>query len=332
MGVFWWRVCVVFCFLLRRRHAFRFLGLFSCFGLFSSAVGGGGFGLLLKILSLEAPIKKLAGQSALIVTLLGTGTPNVKKDQFGPSTLVEAGGARLLFDCGRGATIRVVQSGEPLEGVDTVFLTHLHSDHVMGLADLWLTGWEYGRVKPLRLIGPKGTANMAAHLETAFAADIEGRQKPPESLPASGVKMEARETEEGVVFDENGVKVTAFRVDHGPFSPALGYRIEHGGHSVVLSGDTRPCDNLVRHAEGADVLIHNAWVVDSPASKALQFVSSPEEAGAIFGCVKPILAVINHYSSTEGMVEKTRMSYKGKLIVARDLTRIEIGSTISVKK
>jgi ribonuclease Z len=270
--------------------------------------------------------------SAIIVTLLGTGTPNIKEDQFGPSTLIRAGDARLLFDCGRGAAIRVVQSEEPLESVNTVFLTHLHSDHVVGLTDLWLTGWEYSRVKPLRLFGPKGTVNMATHLEKAFTADIEGRQRPPENLRASGAKIEARKVDEGVAYDESGVRVTSFRVDHGPFSPALGYRIDYEGHSVVISGDTRPCDNLVRHAEGADVLIHNAWVVDSPASKALQFVSSPEEAGEIFGRVKPKLAVITHYSSSEGMIERTRTSYKGKLIVARDLTRIEVGSTISVKK
>jgi ribonuclease Z len=270
------------------------------------------------------------GSSGMVVILLGTGTPSVKEDQFGPSTLVVAGATRLLFDCGRGASLRIMQAGEQLQGVRHVFLTHLHSDHVVGLPDLWLTGWEYGREKPLRLFGPADTSNMAAHLEQAFTADIEGRQQSPERLPASGARIQVHEVREGVAFDESGVRVTAFKVDHGPFSPALGYRVDYRGHSVVISGDTRPCENLIKHAERTDVLIHNAWVVDSPDSKALQFVSSPEEAGDVFGHVKPRLAVITHYSSSKDLLERTQARYGGKLVVGKDLTRIEVGSSVSI--
>ena len=142
---------------------------------------------------------------------------------------------------------------------------------------------------------------------------------------------EAR-VEEGFAYDENGVRVTAFRVDHGPFKPALGYRVDYKGHSIVISGDTRPCDNLVEHAMGADVLIHNAWVNDSPDSKALQFVSSTEEAGEIFKRVKPRLAVITHYNASKWLRARTRTIYKGKLVIARDLTKVYVGTSISMKR
>ena len=127
------------------------------------------------------------------MTLLGTGVgPPVRLDQFGASTLVEAGGKRLLFDCGRGATIRLVQAGIPTNSISRVFLTHLHSDHVLQLPDLLLTGWigpgggAPGRTVPLEVWGPDGTRDMMSALETAFAFDIHMRRDVDEKLPAEG--------------------------------------------------------------------------------------------------------------------------------------------------
>ncbi len=265
------------------------------------------------------------------VILLGTGTPLMKENQWGPSTLIRAGKTLLLFDCGRGASLRLIQAGVPLEQVSKVFLTHLHSDHIVGLPDLWLNGWELGRSDPLWLWGPEGTTAMASHLAEAFSADIQGRQGPPEFLPGGGAEMEATEIREGFVLTEGDVKVTSFEVDHGSFKPALGFRVDYGGYSVVVSGDTRYSDNLIKFSHGADVLIHDAWVVDEGSdSPALQLVASPEEAGRVFDQVKPRLAVITHYNTTEGLTRKIRSSYKGKLLIGRDLTRIEVGSSVKV--
>ncbi len=279
--------------------------------------------LIVSLLVLAA----LGGQpdSSIIVTLLGTGNPRPTLDRFGPSALVEAGGHRLLIDAGRGATIRLFQidSAELLREVDVILLTHLHSDHVVGLPDLWLTGWIFGRDRPLRVIGPPGTAAMAKHLEEAFDLDVRMRRDLDERLPAEGAKLLAMDaTVPGTVLDEGGIKVTAFEVDHGVVKPAYGYRIDYGGRSVAFSGDTRASESLVEHARGVDVLVHE--------------VISPEDAGRIFTKVGPRLAVYSHIvpspATARDLVGPTRRTYAGRLAVGEDLMTIAIGSKITVRR
>src|SRR5262249_43938999 len=169
------------------------------------------------------------------VTLLGTGNPRPTLERFGPSTLVEASnGMPLLVDAGRGATERLWQVGgaELLRSVDTVLLTHLHSDHVVGLPDLWLTGWLFGRKAALRVIGPHGTAQLVEGLKKAYEFDVTTRRDRDERLPAAGAELVAEETEGGPVLAAEGLMVLAFLVDHGPVAPALGYRVDFGGRSA----------------------------------------------------------------------------------------------------
>src|SRR6478672_12904228 len=147
------------------------------------------------------------------VTLLGTGAPPPSVTRFGPSILVEAGDQTLVFDAGRGASQRLEQLGVPFSGINAVFLTHLHSDHVVGLPDLWLSGWIFGRHWPLPLYGPRGTADMATHLTAAFAFDLKMRQQ-DEGIPPDGARFKARDAAPGVVFQKAGLSVVAFAVDH----------------------------------------------------------------------------------------------------------------------
>ena len=184
------------------------------------------------------------------VTLLGTGNPRPVMSRFGPSILVEAGKEKLLFDCGRGATQRLYQLKIPFTAITGLFLTHLHSDHTVGIPDLWLTGWVMGRDTPLPVWGPKGTKAMMKHLQQAYAFDIHIRRDVDTKLPGAGAMVIANDVQEGVVYNKNGVKVTAFLVDHGEIKPALGYRIDYAGHSVTLSGDTRPSENLIASPRG----------------------------------------------------------------------------------
>src|ERR1051325_10783189 len=150
-----------------------------------------------------------AGQAQNIkVTLMGTGSPQPRMDRFGPSILVEAGGERLVFDCGRGATQRLEQIKIHVGDITALFLTHLHSDHVVGIPDLWLTGWLTGRKVPLRVWGPTGTKNMMTHLQEAFEFDIHIRRDVDEKIPGQGELVEAKDVEEGVVYENGGVKVT----------------------------------------------------------------------------------------------------------------------------
>src|SRR5258708_36580856 len=134
------------------------------------------------VLAVAAP-----GQN-LKVTPLGTGSPQARMDRFGPSILVEAGEKKLMFDCGRGATQRIEQIKIPFTEIDALFLTHLHSDHVVGIPDLWLTGWARGRKAPFQVWGPAGTRDMMSHLEEAFQFDIRIRQE-DDKLPPQGVAV-----------------------------------------------------------------------------------------------------------------------------------------------
>ena len=281
----------------------------------------------------------------LKVTLLGTGVPRPVMERFGPSILVEAGKEKLLFDCGRGATMRLLQLKAPFADLTALFLTHLHSDHIVGISDFYLTGWILGRSTPLRVWGPAGTTEMMSHLEQAYQFDIHVRRDVDEMLPAQGVVVVAKDIEQGVLYQSGGLKVTAFTVDHSPIKPAFGYRIDYGGHSVVLSGDTRYSENLIHFAQGADVLIHE--VIDPEAFRAGNTTFNPErtqkiiahhttaeQAGTIFSQVKPRLAVYSHIvpPNATNLVGQTRKTYSGPLEVGEDLMSIEIGDKIEVHR
>ena len=282
------------------------------------------------------------------VTLLGTGTPTPSMERFGPSTLVEAGGHTLLFDAGRGVPIRLSQLHIPGGRLETLFLTHFHSDHTSGIPDVWLTGWtvrDSPRTTAFHVVGPTGTKALMRDLRTAYARDIETRVA-DEGLPREGARVVVKEfAHDGVVYDKDGVTVTAFAVDHGPkIKPAYGYRIDYQGHSAVISGDTRYSPNLIRHAMGVDLLIHEVMVDPvgplSPALKAVQdHHSSPSDAGRVFTATMPKLAVYSHIvvaanpAVTPDQLERsTRATYAGPLEVGADLTSFDIADTVVVHR
>jgi ribonuclease Z len=289
----------------------------------------------------------------LTVTLLGTGSPRPDADRFGMATLVEAGHQKLLFDAGRGSSIRLWQAGVSLGRLDAVFLTHLHSDHVSGLPDILLTGWIGGlpyadRKEPLVLFGPAGTKNMGDKIVEAYSEDIRIRIA-DEGLSRDGARFDTTEfTTDGVIYEKDGVRVTAFAVDHGDeVKPAYGFRIDYGGHSVVLSGDTRRSENLIRHARGADVLVHEVAMA-APALKnkpqikiILNHHSTPEAAADVFNRVKPKLAVYSHIveigapgikpPGDDALEAATRAHYRGPLVIGTDLTRFVIADQVTVQ-
>jgi ribonuclease Z len=295
--------------------------------------------------SLAAAVSLAAASQAqdFKVTLLGTGNPRPVMSRFGPSILVEAGKEKLLFDCGRGATQRLYQLHIPFNDISALFLTHLHSDHTVGIPDLWLTGWVMGRSIPFPVWGPSGTKAMMEHLQEAYSFDIHIRRDVDTKLPGAGVEVVAKDIDEGVVYNNAGVKVTAFLVDHGEIKPAFGYRIDYGGHSVTLSGDTRPSENLIKFAQGTEVLIHE--VIDPEAfggtastdtpeqrKKIIEHHTTPEQAGIIFTRVKPKLAVYSHIVPPDvpEVFPHTRKTYAGPLEVGEDLMSIDIGDKIQV--
>jgi ribonuclease Z len=265
-----------------------------------------------------------ASHDTFRITLLGSGAPPPRLDRFGPSTLVEVGKEKFIFDAGRGAMQRLHQLGIPFGDITGMFLTHHHSDHVVGFPDLWLTGWigrPWGkRNVPLRIWGPDGTRQMMEHLPRAFAVDIRVRSR---NYPPDGVRLEARDVGEGVVFDRDGVKVVAFEVDHGGEElPAYGYRIDYQGRAAVLSGDTTFNENLIRHSQGVDLIVHEVTAVSGSAVEGQEQLkrigrnhTTPEQAAEVFSRVKPKLAVYNHLllfggATADDLVPATRKKYQ----------------------
>jgi ribonuclease Z len=284
------------------------------------------------------------------VTLLGTGSPIPSPDRFGNSTLVEVGGQRLVFDMGRGVTIRLWQKQIALGSIDAHFLTHLHSDHVNGLSDLWLSGWIQtafgGRKKPFTIYGPAGTEKMMANLWEAFSEDRRIRIE-DEKNPLSGIQIDAHDVKPGVVYEKNGVVVTALEVDHGDLvKPAYGYKVTYQNHAVVISGDTRYHVNVEKAARGADLLILEVAMIPDklfaqyPVYQAIyEHHISPELAGKLFAAARPKLAVYSHLvlsglpkagipsPTPEELLAATRKTYDGRVVVGADLMGFKIDDT-----
>jgi ribonuclease Z len=256
------------------------------------------------------------------------------------STLVEAGDQKLLFDAGRGVAMRLHQVRVPARALDAIFVTHMHSDHLTGLPDLYsiapLPTEDGRRQVPLEIWGPPAIVGFAGALETMFAENNRLRFAGRE-LNIAATKINAHVLTEGVVYQKNGVKVTAFLVDHGYVQPAYGFRVDFAARAVVLSGDTTYSPNLVKHAQGADLLVHSVAIGSRKLEEAepeyvgrfYKYLANPETVGRVLGEVKPRQAVFSHISlySREGiprateeeLMARVRAVYAGPVIVGQDL-------------
>jgi ribonuclease Z len=260
---------------------------------------------------LLAPASTHSQDGPFRAVLLGTGTPVASTVRLGPSTLIEAGVEKLVFDVGRDVIVRLDQLGIPYAALGGIFLTHLHSDHVSGLPDLWLTGRFGPAGKPLReaaldVWGPVGTSSMVSHLADAYSFDLAAR---PPLIPPQGV-LTSHEIREGTVFNRNGVTVTAFLVTHGNAAPAFGYRVDFAGRRIVLSGDTTFNERLIENSAGADLLIYEVAAATEAAvrpdvARALSVHISPQEAGTVFARVRPKLAVYSQYPDVRRVGRRT---------------------------
>ncbi len=207
----------------------------------------------------------------LHVGLAGTGAPMPDAKRVGPCAVVIAGKSLFIVDSGPGSTRTIELMRLPLGDVKAVLLTHYHSDHIGALGELLIKSWTGGaRKEPLDVFGPKGVEEVVSGFNLAYSIDSELRvaHHGPETVPPTGAGGVAKPfhfpdgKEEVVIIDDDGVKVTAFLVDHRPVEPAVGYRFDYRGRSVVISGDTLPCDSLRRQAAGVDLLMHEALQPD----------------------------------------------------------------------
>lgn len=283
-------------------------------------------------------------EPAIRVVLLGTGGPELSPNRFGYSTLVEAGGQKLLFDAGRGVLQRLYESRVNPTEVTEVFFTHLHNDHTEGLPPLWLTPWFLlGRDKPMEAWGPVGTARMLKGMQEMFWFDVEHRVNKFNKL--ENLQFTTTEIGEGEIYDRGGVKVTAFSVWHDDGNPAFGYRVEYKGRSVVLSGDTTYSANLVARAKGADLIVHNVIAVSPRLSSAPEMIpilgklTTPEQAARVFKETSPRMAVLSHIvkkelhgkHGDEVILQRIRdAGYAGALEMGYDRMVVEIGKSVRV--
>jgi ribonuclease Z len=190
------------------------------------------------------------------VIILGSGSPLPDPQRAGPSTLVRTRAGDLLFDCGRGVLMRAAAAGSAAGAFRAVFLTHLHSDHITDLNDIYTMRWAMSfQPNPLPVYGPAGTATLLRATEAMLEPDIGYRLAHHDDLQWRP-SAEVTEVEDGLIFEEGSVRVAAAPTDHSPVRPTVGYRIDDGDRSVVIAGDTVPCAGLDGLCRDADILVH----------------------------------------------------------------------------
>jgi ribonuclease BN (tRNA processing enzyme) len=271
------------------------------------------------------------------VVLLGTGTPNADPDRSGPAVAVVVDGSAYLVDAGPGV-VRRAAAAEARDSIPAlaasklgiVFLTHLHSDHTLGLPDLMFSPWVLGRPTPLAVYGPPGTRAMTEHLNAAYAEDVDMRLHGGEPSNKTGYGGRAHEVNAGVVYRDSLVTVTAFEVPHGTWKHAYGYRFDTPDRSIVISGDTRQSDAVVKACDGCDVLVHEVISAEhlthrTPEWQAYHraFHTPGPELGAVAAKARPKLLVLYHQIPTSfdeaELLGEVHQKFAGRVVSGKDL-------------
>jgi ribonuclease Z len=271
------------------------------------------------------------------VIILGSGSPLPDPVRAGPSTLVRTSVGDLLFDCGRGVLMRAAAAGSAAGAFRALFLTHLHSDHITDLNDVFTMRWVTSFTpNPLVVVGPAGTAALLEATAAMLAPDIGYRLAHHDDLtwpPSSAVT----EVESGVVFDEGDVRVTAAPTDHAPVRPTVGFRVDDGDRSVVIAGDTVPCAGLDRLCAGADMLVHTVIRRDlieqfglPRLTDVLDYHSSVPEAAQTAARAGVHTFVLTHLvpapapGTEQEWLDQASAHFGGEIVLATDLLTVEV--------
>ena len=278
----------------------------------------------------DAQQPKEPARSAIVI--LGDGTPLLSADRSGTSIGIVVRGTLYIFDAGPGVLRRILETEERLElgieRVGPVFLTHLHSDHTLGLPELLY----YPGSRALRVFGPPGTQVMLDRIKSAWSEDRQIRSTSgmpsDQALAATVNAATAQEITAGVVFTDPNITVTAFEVSHGTWPHAFGYRIASPDRVIVISGDTHPSDAVVKACDGCDVLLHAVYDGENNLSGAdlayfTRFHTNTKELAAIATRARPGLLILYHQlfmgKSRADLVRQIVATFHGPVISARDL-------------
>jgi ribonuclease Z len=290
----------------------------------------------------SAPVHAQSARTQIV--MLGTGTPIPDPDRMGQAIAIVVDSTAYLFDAGTGVVRRAAAAGrngvkpfapaspnaQPAPRFDRLFLTHLHSDHTLGLADAIFTQWIQGRVAPLDIYGPPGTKVLVKGILDGNVEDIRERSHAFGGPPSNGWNSVVHEIAEGEVFRDSRITVTAFAVPHADWKYAFGYKIQTPDRTIVISGDTRPTDVIAKQCNGCDVLIHevysDAGFATIPAIRQKYHAhahTSATKLGDEATQAHPKLLILTHQlffgSSEETLLAEVRSHYKGRVVSARDL-------------
>ncbi|MAL52720.1 MAG: MBL fold metallo-hydrolase [Gammaproteobacteria bacterium] len=274
--------------------------------------------------------------------VLGSGTPNPNPERMGSAYLVLANDTPYLFDFGSGIVRRVAALSSEWGGnfskldvtqLEYAFLSHIHSDHTLGLADLIITPWIMGRDKPLKIFGPEAAKDMADHIIKAYQPDIDYRIYGTQPQNDKGYKAIFTSIEEGVIYEDKNIMVTAFLNDHGDLAESYGFLIQTGDKTILISGDTGPSANLLRFGNEVDILVHEVYSQAGFEKKEPDWKiyhkahhTSPSELAKIAKKLNPKTLVLSHIlfwgSSESEILEEIMKDYDGKVILADDLIEI----------
>jgi len=293
--------------------------------------------MMLKFLALICTFAA-GGWPATQLVMLGSGTPQADPERSGPAVAIVHEGKAYLFDSGPGvvrraaaAAARLKIAGLQAPRLNIVFLTHLHSDHTLGLPDLIFSPWVLGRQESLRVYGPKGTRAMTDHLIQAWKEDIRIRTTGLERGNTMGYKVVVTEIQPGIVFAQDNIEIAALPVHHGSVLQAFGYKISTPDKVIVISGDCAPPSPAILQAcNRCDLLVHEVYSTRFLEQRSLQAVSyarqfhtSATEVAAIASKSKPRTLVLYHLltgpTTDDELVAEVQSAYEGKVVVARDL-------------
>ena len=273
------------------------------------------------------------------LTLLGTGCPKVDYKRFGPANLISSKKAKILVDCGSGITQRLDQIKISSSKIDALFLTHLHSDHVVDLYQLIISSWHSYRTIPWKIYGPKGTKKFVKKLMDAWKDERDQRIKYEARSSVQAFKIIVNEFKNSGTVLVGDIKVKYFEVDHKPVKYAYGFNFFHRNKKLTISGDTRPCENIMKYGLLSDVLLHEGFIDGEikkinqmTTIKTLHHVSDYHTSSNIVGKVAKLTKckklVLTHLVPTRFNEKKLKNIVKKDFgkdpIIGKDLLRIKI--------